>query len=376
KIALNYDLHQVAFMLAEELQYYMALYQHNLSESEKYDQIAKQQLDCTRIENKVKTYYSKHVVSLNYSRNMPDEFLIELDQNCTEFENDLNYNSASINVFLYIIFIARHYAFYDYAKVVKVCYEANSFFKSSQYPNRRYNFFYRVVPALLALNRYDEARDNITMAIELSTRGTANWSLCNYYHLVLCFHEQKYQEAYHFYQAVKKDNKTMYRSLGEAWLILKAYLSFFYKTGHIESEQQEYFKLSKFLNELPIASQDKAGNNINIMIVQILHMVVNRKGKLIDAVEAFEKYVRRYLKSKNLFRAKIFITMLLRIPRYRFHKAAVLRHSSKLHQQLVGTPSRMGQNLEIEIVPYEVLWEVVLELLERKFARSRPKVKT
>ena len=92
-------------------------------------------------------------------------------------------------------------------------------------------------------------------------------------------------------------------------------------------------------------------------------------------MEAFEKYIRRHLKSKSSFRAKIFLTMLLRIPKYNFHKAAVLRHTDKLLQKLQGTSSRMGQNLEIEIVPYEVLWQEVIQLLDHKFARNRYKAK-
>ena len=102
KTALKYDLHKVAFMLAEDLQYYTALYERKLNESEKYDRIAKEQLECLCVENKVRTYYSKHIISLNYSRNMSEEFRKMLDLSCQEFEGGLRFNSTKINIFIYL----------------------------------------------------------------------------------------------------------------------------------------------------------------------------------------------------------------------------------------------------------------------------------
>ena len=371
--ALSYNLHKVAFILAEDLQFIEALINKQFSEAEVYDEIAKKQLELSQIENQVQTYFAIIGGQLNSTRSSPNDFQEEINCYALKVQQYLNLNSTSINIYVYNILIVRHYTHYDYSKIIEVCKEANNFFLNSKYPEKRYSFLYKIVPPLIVLKRYLEARNNINDAIELSNIGTINWSICNYYSLVLYFYEQNYQQAYQVYHSVKKYGDKIYQGLGEDWLILKAYLSFFIKTKHIQTQQVEHFKLSKFLNELPEASKDKSGNNINIVIVQILHLLLNNKGALIDQTEAFEKYIRRHLKDPTLVRAKLFLMMLLRIPKNHFHKTAVLRKTQKLQQQLADTPIKMRQNLSIEIVPYEVLWEIVLDQLENKFVGNKKK---
>ena len=367
--AKKYDLHLVAFLLAEELQYYSALHKGQIIEAKKYDIIAKEQLELSRLQNKLRAYYAVIGSKLNSSRNISEEFQIQLNEYYQESKEYLKFNSANLRVFVYSIAIFRHYSYFDYPQIVQTCQEANSFFLQSKYPERRHSFLYQIVPALIVLNRYKEARTNINSAIEIAikTNGTVNWSICNYYSLVLSFYEGKYQKAYEFYHAVKKHSDKIYKSLGEDWLIIKAYLSFFIKIGKIETDSQDYFKLGQFLNELPIASKDKAGNYINVLIVQILHLIISKKGTLIDSIEAFEKFISRHLKDPTLLRAKIFLSMLLSVPKHNFHRVAVLRKTEKWQKKLQATPARMGQNLEIEIVPYEALWELVLDNLQDKF---------
>ncbi len=60
--------------------------------------------------------------------------------------------------------------------------------------------------------------------------------------------------------------------------------------------------------------------------------------------------------------------MLLTLPDCSFHKKAVLRKSDKYCNKLLEVPmSAANQNAEIEIVPYEMLWEFVLESLDEKW---------
>ena len=59
--------------------------------------------------------------------------------------------------------------------------------------------------------------------------------------------------------------------------------------------------------------------------------------------------------------------MLLQIPNASFHKAGVIRNAQKYYDTLLATPLDVaGQSHEIEISPYEDLWEFILESLETK----------
>ena len=65
--------------------------------------------------------------------------------------------------------------------------------------------------------------------------------------------------------------------------------------------------------------------------------------------------------------------MLLQIPACSFHKAAVERKTAKFLNRLKGMPLDVAkQSHEIEIIPYEELWELVIDSLENKFYRKQP----
>jgi len=86
--------------------------------------------------------------------------------------------------------------------------------------------------------------------------------------------------------------------------------------------------------------------------------------KIIDQKEAIEKYIERYLRHNK--RARIFLKMLLQVPMGRFNKHTVLFRTKKMIKELKANPHTQGQNFELEIIPYEVLWEEVLSLLDKR----------
>jgi hypothetical protein len=63
--------------------------------------------------------------------------------------------------------------------------------------------------------------------------------------------------------------------------------------------------------------------------------------------------------------------MLLLLPKCNFHRVAVARKSKVLVAKLQSVPLEIArQSAEIEIVPYEDLWEIVMDMLEAKFYKK------
>lgn len=131
--------------------------------------------------------------------------------------------------------------------------------------------------------------------------------------------------------------------------------------------------MARFVNEMPLYSKDKRGMNIPILIFQILSLIYyKRYDDAIDRMEAIEKYCSRYLRRDDTFRSNCFIKMLLVIPAQGFHKSAVLRHAEKYHKMLLSMPIDMAnQSHDVEIIPYEDLWEMVLESLQNKIHKKK-----
>ena len=119
-------------------------------------------------------------------------------------------------------------------------------------------------------------------------------------------------------------------------------------------------------------SMDKKGVNIPILIIQLLFLLQRKEhGKFIDKCEALNAYSYRHLKKDDTFRSNCFIKMLLLLPKCNFHRIAVERKSKLLRAKLASVPLEIArQSAEIEIVPYEDLWGIVMDMLEAKFYKK------
>ena len=66
--------------------------------------------------------------------------------------------------------------------------------------------------------------------------------------------------------------------------------------------------------------------------------------------------------------------MLLTIPENSFHRAGVLRKAEKYFRKMEEFPQNLAaQSYEVEVIPYEDLWEFVVNTLENTHHRSRTK---
>ena len=161
----------------------------------------------------------------------------------------------------------------------------------------------------------------------------------------------------------------------EIWQINLAFAVFLQKEVKIALPLSDsifsQFRLGKFLNTIPIFSKDKRGMNVPILIVQMLLLLQEQKDEaVLDRIEAMKKYCSRYLRDNELLRSNCFINMLLEIPLQNFHPVAIRRHTEKYWQRLKNTPLEMAnQSREIEIIPYEKLWSIIMEHLEKRHNR-------
>ena len=145
---------------------------------------------------------------------------------------------------------------------------------------------------------------------------------------------------------------------------MHGYLYVLIRAGKIQPYTQERFNLGKFLNDVPVHSKDKSGQNINILIIQMLTWMQREQfGKVIDRVESISVYARTYTKTPETTRANIFINMIVKMEAAQFHRSATELKTKGLYRKLRETPVKFGQNLSIEIIPYPVLWDEVLSML-------------
>jgi hypothetical protein len=128
------------------------------------------------------------------------------------------------------------------------------------------------------------------------------------------------------------------------------------------------FKLAKFINETTIFSKDKSGINIAIMVVKLLLMLQeHRYSQILDEVEALEQYCYRYLRGENEQRSRLFLKMFIAIPLSGFDPKVIEKRTERYLQTLSNIPLQLAnQAYEIEVIPYETLWGLIMNSLKSK----------
>lgn len=155
----------------------------------------------------------------------------------------------------------------------------------------------------------------------------------------------------------------------EYWMIWEAYVNFLVVAGKITPDENwprlPRFKFAKFFNNVPTYSRNKTGMNIPILILQALYFIVEGKyDKVRDRTEALERYCSRYLKNDENLRNNCFFKLLLMTEQANFHKGATERKAASIYKRMISQPAKSKEEAnDMEIVPYEALWEIVLENL-------------
>jgi hypothetical protein len=92
---------------------------------------------------------------------------------------------------------------------------------------------------------------------------------------------------------------------------------------------------------------------------------------MIDRVDNLAKYRSRYIDGEQSVRSHCFIRMLEQIPKASFQLDEIERRTQDILEQLRNTPlETANQNHEIEIIPYDILWSITLNLLGKPPAKN------
>lgn len=258
----------------------------------------------------------------------------------------------------------------DYKNTARLCEDALEFFAGKEYTSSivLQVFNYNLFICYLNLQQYHKCLQLAQQNQDLFEEGTYNWFKLQELYFLTAMHSGEYREALRLLQTVIL-HENLERQPGpvvELWKIFEAYGYFLVQAGLVpDAHAGDKFKVNKFLNEIQVFSKDKAGMNIPVLVVQFLFELVEHKwSSLIDRMEAIAKYRSRYIDAKLSIRSHSFFRMLEHIPKASFKVDEVERRVAGILPHLLATPlEAASQNHEIEIIPYEVLWTIVLGLL-------------
>lgn len=273
-----------------------------------------------------------------------------------------------LQMYGYMISLVRYTSCNNYCNALKVCDEAIAFFNTRSYEPRvpLQIFYYQRLICNIQLRQFKEGQVSADYCLKVMQEGTFNWFKYRELYLQLSLHTGKYPEAADLLLHTLQHPRFEFlpENVKEIWRIYEAYMHYLMLVGRVATSLRgPKFRLARFINETPIYSKDKSGINVTILIIKQLLLLQERKySQIINEAEALEQYCYRHLRADHMKRSYYFIKMLLCIPISGFDPVMSALKAERFLEKLRETDYLVNdQTHEIEVIPFEFMWETALE---------------
>ncbi|MFN0276631.1 MAG: hypothetical protein ACKVPJ_12870 [Chitinophagales bacterium] len=266
----------------------------------------------------------------------------------------------------------------DYAGTLEACENAEKFLNDNKPFNQKLRHATLAlikISCYLQLRDYESGKKNAEKCLELFQEGSNNWFTFLEYYFLLAMHTENYINAAGIFLKVANHARFPFTSeeRQEKWKIFEAYLNYVFETENLNKDlladaSRRKFRLLKFLNEVPHFTKDKKGYNVAILVLQVIYMLEKADyAGIISRSEALSVYCSRYLRKDDAYRSSCFLKMLLTMEKEDFKYERTKQMAFKYMRKLSEGSDDGNNNVnEWEIIPYEKLWEKVLNRLKNK----------
>jgi tetratricopeptide (TPR) repeat protein len=370
----------ITLIVSDKLEYHYSFISINKKRALHFSIINRECLDRIELKREVSQYYFELVQLVllgKHSQNMDElhPYLPKLEKLLvlvTPQQSDIIVQRIYSSFYFYYLLVR------DFENLLSISEKALDFFITHSASNRLQVFMgiLRKGVAYLFLKDYENSRISIEEVLSMNpTKGTLHWNSAYSYSFTLEMLTKNYQKATDILIDMITDPliDRLENIWIQQWTIRSAYIHFLAKIGYVDLERTgkkrvPNFRLGKFLNEVPTFSKDKRGLNIAIIIGQIVILLAdNKRDQLYDKIEALSKYSYRHLHNDNSLRSNCMIRMILALVKADYNPIRGSRYAEKYVERLYTTQMNFNEySTDIEIIPYEHLWDILLELVAPK----------
>ena len=226
----------------------------------------------------------------------------------------------------------------------------------------------------MQLCQYEEGQNAASASMALQNEGSVNWFKTLEYSTILAFHSAQYDKAFSHYQTATThpQYKNMEKLDAEIWTLFEAYLYFLHtkkklKGGEVEKSKLKNFRVHKFINELEILDKDRDGMNIQAKIIEVVIRLTAEDLKMMGEAEALDKYRLRHVVARDEigYRTNQFLKILVKLANHRDVYSCDQEEIEEIVSDIATTPySIEKQGYKTEIIPFNILWQVIKERSE------------
>ncbi|MBF9239109.1 hypothetical protein I2I05_17025 [Hymenobacter sp. BT683] len=255
----------------------------------------------------------------------------------------------------------------NYVEMIRVTAAASRRLREGKLNARRFDLRFNHFVSIYAYLRSRQPVQGLRLAEQYSRDfhpSSNNWFYFQEHHMLLALHAQQYERAQNLLAIIAKNPgyPNQLETALQRWDLYKSYLEFVLPPQRLTTARQR--QMAQWVLQLPEYSRDKRGHNVAILVLQLLHFLRERNlEQVLMRLERLRKYQQRHLYEPTTLRSRLFLRLLQLIVEKNFEAAQAAERGAVLLEQLRDTPPPGEAFAEVEIIPYEHLWELVLGLL-------------
>ncbi|MDQ2795018.1 MAG: hypothetical protein M3Y12_13575 [Bacteroidota bacterium] len=252
----------------------------------------------------------------------------------------------------------------NFAELIRLTGAATRQYRQGKLNPRRFDPRFNAFASITAYLRGRQPAKGLRLAQEgigLFAASSGNWFMFQENHVLLALHSRKYDYAQQLLAQVAQNPAVakLRPADVERWDLYRSYADF------VAPPAQPAATLpAKWALLLPEYSRDKSGLNLAILVLQLLHQL--RQHNLDEAtvrLERLRKYQQRHLHADCSPRSRLFLRLLRGLADTSFDPAKARQRGRATLETLSHTPNPGEAFAEVEIIPYEHLWELLLHQL-------------
>jgi hypothetical protein len=344
---------------------------------DKYDKQLKDLLFAFEAEIVTQELYER--LTIRFTRSLAEQ--PDLEEVCSkslsqvEGKYSVLVDSFNYQLYYYRLKVLTETITQDFQSAIVTCDEAIKYFDKNPHLSHKGiygEFLLQKLGCYLHLKEYEEGANAVNACLQFFSPGVPNWFWLMEYRFLLDLHTYHFSEAEEVfietinqerYQFLPEDNK-------EKWQLYELYLDFALRRSGLPNLREGARQIDphRFLRSVPTFKKDKKGYNIPILILQLLLLLEqNDFDGIISRMDALRTYRNRYLQVGTNRKSALFFKMLHIMELNSFDPALTKLKAKKYVERMsIQGTSMVEVQDNLQILPFEWLWETITKMLEEK----------
>lgn len=375
--ALKFHFADIIVNCSRILRAYAAKYGEE-KEFEQYDAHIKQYSNVLEAEIRSEELYQR--VTMNYLAPQTEEsskdFREKIDIYCDALVSlSEQYDSPVVMYNMYLVWAYRYEMLHDWEAMLEVCSRAESYIADNpayHQEEKMETFHLKKMSAYIHLRDYKNGKIEAEKGLQHFEEGSDMWFTFMEYYFLLAMHSDNFVNAIAIHS--RAVNSPRFKKLPsierEKWNLYEVYLDYLVESQSadnpaLQAHRKRGTRSTKFLNDPVLYPKDQRIFTVHYVVAQIMFFLdKNNYPAVSERIDRLKNYANRQLKPEEYYRAINFIRLLQQLAKADF-QAEDLSNVDKYYNRLLETPFYYrGLVQELEVIPYEKLWNMILKGLK------------